>query len=83
MTCNVECGGCDVQVEKTIPACGHTVKMSCGSTPERKKCKSKCERELDCGHKCTNKCSEDCVKECTDGVSYEVQARYVLNSHIQ
>ena len=42
--CSESCENCKVDVQKTIPVCGHVKKMKCYKEPDPKKCKAKCEK---------------------------------------
>ncbi|XP_038069842.1 NFX1-type zinc finger-containing protein 1-like [Patiria miniata] len=68
---------CRVEVERTLPKCGHTVSMDCGAKPDTRKlgkimygpstddpytCKERCEKMLECGHRCPNVCGIPCIK---------------------
>ncbi|GJQ79482.1 hypothetical protein Trydic_g16335 [Trypoxylus dichotomus] len=66
LTCEETCGNCKVKIEKTIPDCGHKVKIECSKVPTTKDCKQNCVLELPCGHKCKNKCKEPCTTKCEE-----------------
>ncbi|CAG8013371.1 unnamed protein product [Penicillium salamii] len=55
---------CDVQLEKTIPRCGHTVQVSCSKdiTSMDFRCPAPCEDLLACGHKCSGSCA-NCIED--------------------
>ena len=54
------CGDCLVEVNMTIPACGHPTKKLCYVDPGSLKCKQPCERVRSCGHPCPEICSKKC-----------------------
>ena len=54
---------CKVQVEKTLPLCGHVIKAHCCKNVDSVTCTDKCEKVLSCGHSCPNICSEPCPGE--------------------
>jgi hypothetical protein len=62
--CNEPCGKCEVKVDKVNSICGHTIKVKCCETPDRKLCNKKCPLLLPCGHPCTKKCNEPCTTNC-------------------
>lgn len=62
--CNEPCGDCKEEVTKIIISCGHTVKVKCCETPNRKNCRQKCPLLLPCGHQCQAKCYQDCTTLC-------------------
>ena len=55
---------CEIEVEKQLPNCGHTMLVRCDTNPERIKCQKRCEKDLPCGHRCQRKCRESCTKKC-------------------
>ena len=55
---------CEIEVEKQLPNCGHTMLVRCDTNPERIKCQKPCEKDLPCGHRCQRKCRESCTKKC-------------------
>ena len=55
---------CEIEVEKQLPICGHTMLVRCDTNPERIKCQKRCEKDLRCGHRCQRKCRESCTKKC-------------------
>ncbi|CAG0917244.1 unnamed protein product [Notodromas monacha] len=64
-TCDEPCGGCRVQVQKTIPDCSHSVTLDCSKLPERSDCRKEIEM-LPCGHRCAGKlCSSICKTRCS------------------
>nr|XP_026689972.1 NFX1-type zinc finger-containing protein 1-like isoform X1 [Ciona intestinalis] len=65
--CYVRCPSCRVNVEKTMPTCGHVQEMECSCDPKYFQCQEICDKTLPCGHKCTKKCSELCSK-CPENV---------------
>ncbi|PSN54493.1 hypothetical protein C0J52_05539 [Blattella germanica] len=67
-SCYEPCDGCNVVVEKTIPDCGHKIKLRCSTVPERSMCRKPCERTLDCGHTCKLECGKTCEIECKEFV---------------
>ena len=54
------CYNCMVEVNVTIPACGHSIKAACFVDPATLKCKQPCESVRDCGHSCIEICSKKC-----------------------
>ncbi|KAK1991108.1 hypothetical protein LX36DRAFT_591170 [Colletotrichum falcatum] len=50
---------CIVQVDKQVPGCNHTVKVSCHVDVSRKsyQCKAECGFQRPCSHTCRTKCS--------------------------
>ncbi|GBP30877.1 NFX1-type zinc finger-containing protein 1 [Eumeta japonica] len=58
--CYKKCDPCHVKVTKTIPECGHKVKVACSDTPVRELCDRNCEKVLACGHVCVMKCAQEC-----------------------
>ncbi|CAH2048546.1 unnamed protein product, partial [Iphiclides podalirius] len=64
--CSEPCGNCTQKVNKTIPDCGHTIKVECKALANRELCTSKCERTLPCGHPCDRMCKDPCKQtNCT------------------
>ncbi|KAK7498029.1 hypothetical protein BaRGS_00010617, partial [Batillaria attramentaria] len=59
--CYEDCDDCMVMVEKTLPQCGHTARMECGSNPHNFTCSLPCQAVQPCGHQCSGKCG-DCVR---------------------
>jgi len=58
--CYEECGDCMIRVERKLPNCEHSGRMSCHMDPETYQCKRRCNRILPCQHPCPNLCSEEC-----------------------
>jgi hypothetical protein len=54
------CKGCEVEVVKEIPLCGHVVSVPCGVSAEKFQCQEKCRTMFGCGHVCPRKCFEKC-----------------------
>ncbi|KAJ5578691.1 uncharacterized protein N7459_007655 [Penicillium hispanicum] len=59
---------CDVQVEKTVARCGHTIQVSCFKdvTSPIFRCPEPCTEILSCGHDCGDRCS-NCLDDVHDG----------------
>ena len=66
--CNESCPwSCKEEVEKSLPVCGHIVKMECGRTDlESVPCKEQCSKILKCGHNCQNYCKKPCTTKCQE-----------------
>ncbi|KAI0441323.1 hypothetical protein F4803DRAFT_576691 [Xylaria telfairii] len=49
---------CMAVIEKTVPGCGHKVKVPCYEDISRNlyKCKARCDYSLPCGHSCLHSC---------------------------
>ena len=62
--CYMKCPPCMVPVNKIMPHCGHTVKLSCSRDPQNCVCSHPCENLLPCGHPCANECGSPCTEEC-------------------
>lgn len=56
----VECGKCNITVDKERPECQHTVKVACSGNPSLVQCHRPCTKSRSCGHKCRNICSSIC-----------------------
>ncbi|XP_054258411.1 NFX1-type zinc finger-containing protein 1-like isoform X2 [Macrosteles quadrilineatus] len=63
LPCYEECTGCPIKVEKTVPLCGHKVRVACSETPDKRHCKGQCCVRLECGHKCTKQCRDQCTSD--------------------
>ena len=64
--CHQSCGLCTINVEKTIPKCGHSIVLQCYREPSLELCSKRCERKLLCGHQCALKCGQTCgIKPCS------------------
>ena len=59
---------CEIEVEKQLPFCGHTMLVKCDTNPIVIKCIKQCEKYLPCGHRCQRKCGESCTKKCHETV---------------
>ena len=59
---------CEIEVEKQLPFCGHTMLVRCDTNPIMIKCIKQCEKYLPCGHRCQRKCGESCTKKCHETV---------------
>ena len=59
---------CEIEVEKQLPFCGHTMLVRCDTNPIMIKCIKQCEKYLSCGHRCQRKCGESCTKKCHETV---------------
>ncbi|CAG8022577.1 unnamed protein product [Penicillium salamii] len=59
---------CDFMVEKTVPKCGHTIKVSCFKdvTTPGFRCPEPCANVFTCGHMCSGICA-DCLLTVLDG----------------
>ena len=57
---------CEIEVEKELPICGHTMLVRCDTNPVMLKCQKRCEKDLSCGHRCQSKCGESCTEECRE-----------------
>ncbi|KAJ6126000.1 hypothetical protein N7471_010493 [Penicillium samsonianum] len=59
---------CDVEVEKTVPKCGHTIRVGCFKdvTSPIFNCPEPCTDILSCGHNCSD-CCGNCLEEVHDG----------------
>ncbi|KAJ5144090.1 uncharacterized protein N7515_002877 [Penicillium bovifimosum] len=59
---------CDVQVEKTVPKCGHEIQVGCSKDVASPgfRCPEPCTDILSCGHNCSDCCGK-CLKEVVDG----------------
>nr|XP_018668369.2 NFX1-type zinc finger-containing protein 1 isoform X1 [Ciona intestinalis]XP_026691317.1 NFX1-type zinc finger-containing protein 1 isoform X1 [Ciona intestinalis] len=60
LKCGVQCGDCEIFVEKIMPECGHTQTMKCGVNPQNFSCLLPCTKVLPCGHRCMLKCGVQC-----------------------
>jgi hypothetical protein len=65
---NLELIKCDVEVEKTVPKCGHKIKVGCFKdvTSPIFRCPEPCTDILSCGHNCSD-CCGNCLQEVIDG----------------
>ena len=57
---------CEIEVEKELPICGHTMLVRCDTNPVMLKCQKRCEKDLSCGHRCQSKCGESCTEKCRE-----------------
>ena len=57
---------CEIEVEKQLPFCGHTMLVRCDTNPVMLKCQKRCEKNLSCGHRCQSKCGESCTEKCRE-----------------
>ena len=57
---------CEIEVEKELPICGHTMLVRCDTNPVMLKCQKRCEKDLSCGHGCQSKCGESCTEKCRE-----------------
>ena len=57
---------CEIEVEKELPICGHTMLVRCDTNPVMLKCQKQCEKDLSCGHRCQSKCGESCTEKCRE-----------------
>ena len=57
---------CEIEVEKELPICGHTMLVRCDTDPVMLKCQKRCEKDLSCGHRCQSKCGESCTEKCRE-----------------
>ena len=57
---------CEIEVEKELPICGHTMLVRCDTNPVFLKCQKRCEKDLSCGHRCQSKCGESCTEKCRE-----------------
>ena len=57
---------CEIEVEKQLPICGHTMLVRCDTNPVMLKCQKWCEKNLSCGHRCQSKCGESCTEKCRE-----------------
>ena len=57
---------CEIEVEKELPICGHTMLVRCDTNPVMLKCQKWCEKDLSCGHRCQSKCGESCTEKCRE-----------------
>ena len=57
---------CEIEVEKQLPICGHTMLVRCDTNPVMLKCQKRCEKNLSCGHRCQSKCGESCTEKCRE-----------------
>ncbi|CAG8096658.1 unnamed protein product [Penicillium nalgiovense] len=66
---NLEVIKCDIQVEKTVARCGHTIQVSCFKdvTSPFFRCPEPCTEILSCGHDCGDCCS-NCLDEVDDRI---------------
>ena len=60
------CGPCKVQVEQTIPKCGHRQLVPCPISVYEYICQETCSHILACDHRCSNKCGEKHTVECPE-----------------
>ena len=54
------CDNCTIEVNMTIPSCGHNITLPCYVDPSTTKCKRPRERVRECGHPCKEICSKKC-----------------------
>ncbi|XP_068716349.1 NFX1-type zinc finger-containing protein 1-like [Montipora foliosa] len=61
-TCHIgsPCDDCTIEVDMTIPSCGHIIQKPCHIDPSSQKCDQPCERRRACGHPCEEICSRNC-----------------------
>ena len=73
------CDDCNVEVNKTIPTCQHSIKMPCYTDLATLKCKRPCERIRACGHPCKEICGEICEAQlCEVLVSRTLSCKHVV-----
>ncbi|XP_068724766.1 uncharacterized protein [Montipora capricornis] len=71
-TCHIgsPCDDCTIQVDMTIPSCGHIIQKPCHINPSSLKCNQPCDRLRACGHPCKEICSRNCeTNPCKDLVT--------------
>lgn len=54
------CKDCWVEINMTLPSCGHFIQMPCFCDPAALICKKPCERLRPCGHPCRDFCGKNC-----------------------
>ncbi|XP_068725584.1 NFX1-type zinc finger-containing protein 1-like isoform X1 [Montipora capricornis] len=61
-TCHIgsPCDDCTIEVDMTIPSCGHIIQKPCHINPSSLKCDQPCDRLRACGHPCKEICSRNC-----------------------
>ena len=73
------CDDCMVEVNMTIPTCGHSIEMPCHIDPSVVRCKEPCDRVRDCGHNCQNICSKSCeARACKELVNTTLPCGHVV-----
>ena len=72
---------CKEVIEKTMPKCGHKLKVECETSPMDHVCNERCKTKLPCGHMCKNYCGLPCSKQCHNLV--EVTLRCGHNRQIE
>ncbi|CAH1802897.1 unnamed protein product [Owenia fusiformis] len=60
--CHMDCGDCQILIEKVIPSCGHRQDVPCCRSPDEVKCLNPCERTCEYGHICKKLCHQECGK---------------------
>uniref|UniRef100_A0A8C4QBK2 NFX1-type zinc finger-containing protein 1 n=1 Tax=Eptatretus burgeri TaxID=7764 RepID=A0A8C4QBK2_EPTBU len=63
--CYDDCGECKVQVDKTIPNCGHVQTMNCHLDPNSFQCQEYVQRILPCGHEKQLRCYQMTIPICS------------------
>ncbi|XP_077982503.1 NFX1-type zinc finger-containing protein 1-like [Glandiceps talaboti] len=59
--CHESCKPCNVKIEKTIPACGHTQMVPCHQDPTTFSCMEPCPKKCIRGHPCPLDCHQGCT----------------------
>jgi len=58
--CFIQCGNCQVLVQKTLSRCQHTHRFHCYVDEKYLKCKIPCPKSCTSGHPCKKLCFDDC-----------------------
>ncbi|KAH7439194.1 hypothetical protein KP509_04G049100 [Ceratopteris richardii] len=58
------CPPCRVLIQKILPQCGHSARISCLTSVEAVVCRAPCSRMLKCSHPCERKCGMSCTTSC-------------------
>ncbi|KAH7439976.1 hypothetical protein KP509_04G085400 [Ceratopteris richardii] len=62
------CPPCRVLIEKVLPQCGHSARISCSASIESVICSAPCPRLLECSHPCRRNCGMSCTTSCPQPV---------------
>ena len=74
------CGDCNIQVDVTISACGHSITKPCHVDQATLRCKQPCERMRNCGHPCKEICGRNCeARPCKVQIPKALECKHVAN----
>ena len=75
------CSHCTVEVDITLPKCGHNVNSPCYVDPSSIMCVQPCKRvRKDCGHPCKGTCYKNCeARPCKEPVTRILSCNHAVN----